>query len=205
MPRRDDGAIRERGAGGRQGRRVWRFLALVTILAGLVAPGAAQTPLFGSDPIFDYARNRDVGAIEYLLKKGASIDATNAAGETVLIIAAGNGDLAMVEVALANRARVDHEDKFGKTALSWAAERGHVPVVETLLGAGADINHQTQDGLTPTMLAVRSNRLAALRVLLKRKADLTVQDYTGRSALGWARAGRDRRAQSMLERAGARD
>jgi hypothetical protein len=41
--------------------------------------------------------------------------------------------------------------------------------------------------------------------LLKHKPDLTLLDYTGRSALGWARAARDRRAQTMLERAGAHD
>jgi hypothetical protein len=55
------------------------------------------------------------------------------------------------------------------------------------------------------MLAVRFNRLGALRALLQRKPDLTLLDYTGRSALGWARDSRDRRAESMLKRAGARD
>jgi uncharacterized protein len=111
----------------------------------------------------------------------------------------------MVDLALDRGARVDREDNFGKTALCWAAERGQVPVVERLLAAHADVNHQTQEGLTPVMFAVRSNRLAVLRVLLKGKVDLSLLDYTGRSALGWARTARDRRAETMLVRAGAKD
>ena len=180
------------------------FLAGVLFLACLAGPLSAQG-VFDPDPIFDYARNRDIGAVDYFLKKGASIDEANPAGETVLSIAAGNGDLAMVELALANGAQLDREDKFGKTALSWAVERGHIPVVERLLDGGADINRQTKDGLTPVMLAIRSNRLAVLQVLLKRRADLSLLDYTGRGAMGWARDARDRRAETMLRRAGARD
>ena len=35
------------------------------------------------------------------------------------------------------------------------------------------------------------------------RPDLTLQDYTGLSAAGWARNGRDRRIAEMLRRAGA--
>jgi cytohesin len=184
--------------------RAWLMAAAVFLSSALAGPLAAQG-LFDGNPMFDYARNRDVGAVEYFLKKGANIDEATFDGETVLTIAAGNGDFELVEVALAHGARISHEDKYGKTALSYAAERGHAPVIEKLLEAGADINHQTQDGLTPVMLAVRFDRLSALRVLLKHKPDLTLLDYTGRSALGWARQSRDRRTESMLKRAGAAD
>jgi len=198
------GPNRRIAAGSRQAPRFAGLLAVALALGVLAAPLRAQG-LFDADPIYDYARNRDVGAVDYLVKKGAKIDEANPAGETVLLIAAGNGDLAMVELALRYGARVDREDKFGKTALAWAVDRGHVPVVEKLLAAGADINHQSQDGLTPVMLAARSNHLAVLQVLLKHKPDLSVLDYTGRGALGWARASRDPRGEAMLQRAGARD
>ena len=187
------------------GRARLAGLVAAILFLSVLAPPVAALGLFESNPIFDYARNGDTGAVDYFLKKGANIDVANPAGETVLIIGAQIGNLEMVDLALDHGARVDREDKFGKTALSWAAERGQVPVVERLLTARADIDHQTQEGLTPVMFAVRSNRLAVLRVLLKNKADLSVLDYTGRSALGWARASRDRRAETMLVRAGAKD
>jgi ankyrin repeat protein len=200
--------ILRRAGGYRLGRTAGRTLA--AFLGGLavlfaVSGAAVGQGLFDADPIYGYARNGDIGAIRYLLKKGASVDTPSPSGETILMIAAGNGDLAMVDVALNNGARADREDKFGKTALCWAVERGHSPVAERLLKAGANINHQTQDGLTPVMLAVRANQLSMLQLLLRRKPDLTVLDYTGRGALGWARESRDNRAESMLRRAGAKD
>lgn len=185
-----------------EGRRRWIFSAAVLLILGLSPPLAAQG-LFEGDPIFDYARNGDVGAIAYLLKKGASVNGADPSGATILSIAAGNGDLEMVELAIANGARPGHEDKIGRTALFWGVESGRPEVVERLLDAGADIDHQTQDGLTPVMAAVRSNRLAVLQSLLRRKPDLTLLDYTGRSALGWALTSRDSRAAGMLRRVGA--
>ncbi len=62
-----------------------------------------------------------------------------------------------------------------------------------------------KEGLTPLMLAVRQDRAAVVQLLLRHKPNLTVLDYTGRSALGWARTGRDRRLETMLVRAGAQD
>jgi ankyrin repeat protein len=109
----------------------------------------------------------------------------------------------MVELALKSGARVDREDKIGRTALFWAVESGNPEVVDALLEAGADINHQARDGLTPVMAAVRANQLAVLQRLLGNNPDLSVLDYTGRSALNWARNNRDRRAERMLRRAGA--
>lgn len=172
------------------------------VSAFLVNPLAAQL-LFEEDPIFYYARNGDSGAVEYLLKKGAAVDSVDSSGSTVLSIGAGNGDLEMVELAVKSGARIDREDKIGRTALFWAVESGNPEVVDALLKAGADIDHQTRDGLTPVMAAVRSNKLAVLQRLLGKKPDLSVLDYTGRSALGWARNSRDRRAEGMLRRAGA--
>lgn len=179
---------------------ILRAASIVGVL--LVNPLSAQT-LFQEDPIFDYAKNGDSGAVAYLLKKGTSVDSVDVSGNTVLSIGAGNGDLAMVELALKSGARVDREDKIGRTALFWAVESGNPEVVDALLEAGADINHQARDGLTPVMAAVRANQLAVLQRLLGNNPDLSVLDYTGRSALNWARNNRDRRAERMLRRAGA--
>lgn len=180
------------------------LIVALTIAVSLPNPLAAQA-LFESEPIFEYAKNGDVGAVDYLLKKGASVDSADPSGLTILSIAAGNGDGPMVRLALDNGARVDREDKIGRTALFWAIENGNPDVVEQLLNAGADINHQTRDGVTPVMAAVRSNRLAVLQVLLRADPDLSIRDYTGRDALGLARDSRDRRAEGMLRRAGAAD
>lgn len=193
-------------ASWRRGFAGLRPFLLAVALGGLATTAAyADQSLFEAAPVFDYARNGDSGAVSYLLKKGTPVDLVSPDGYTVLTIGAAKGDLEIVDMALENGARVNREDSFGKTALGWAADHGHVAVADRLLQAGADIDHQTHDGLTPLMLAVRSNRLAMVQFLLRKKPDLTLLDYTGRSALGWARIGRDRRAEAMLRRAGARD
>jgi ankyrin repeat protein len=193
------------------GRRAHRMALLgparLAAILGLVlfawaGDACAQSGL-GMSPIFDYAASGNASAVDYLLKTGTPVDMVNSDDETVLMIAAMNGHLDVLDVAIAARARIDHEDRFGKTALSWAAARGHHTVVERLLKHGADVNHQTREGMTPLMLAVRSDRATVVRLLLRSKADIALQDYTGQTAAGWARSGRDRRIDEMLRHAGA--
>ena len=172
------------------------------LLSAPMMPAKAQNLLDGN-PLFDYARNGDAGAIDYLIKKGANIGEATPTGETVLHIGAANGHFEVVELALQQGARVDLEDRGGNTALTRATAQGYTAIVERLLEAGANLNHQTGEGMTPVMLAVRLNRLSTLQSLLDRRPDLEVLDYTGRSALDWARDARDRRAENMLRRAGA--
>lgn len=173
------------------------------LLVSAWTPPAKAQGLLDENPLFAYARSGDVGAVDYLLKKGAKIGETTPSGETVLHIAAAAGRFGIVELALEQGARADSEDDAGNTPLTRATEGGHTAIVERLIEAGADLNHQTGEGMTPVMLAVRLNRLATLQSLLDRRPDLEVLDYTGRSALDWALDGRDRRAESMLRRAGA--
>lgn len=188
-----------------QTRRPLKVLFAAAASLVLLAGHAAADQQLGVNPIFSDAENDDVEAIRYLLSKDRSVDEENSAGETVLGIAAADGYLDLVELAINNGATIDHEDQYGKTALCWAAERGHPAVVKRLIKAHADINHQTREGLTPLMLAIRRDRAPVVRLLLRYKPDLTVLDYTGRGALGWARAGRDHRLATMLVQAGAAD
>ena len=177
-------------------------VAACLLLTAWVLPAKAQG-LLDENPFFAYARDGDVGAIDYMLKRGAKISESTPKGETILHIAAAGGHFGIVELALEQGARVDLEDDAGNTALTRATEGGHTAIVERLIEAGADLNHQTGEGMTPVMLAVRLNRLSTLQSLLDRRPDLDVLDYTGRSAMDWALNGRDRRAESMLRRAGA--
>jgi ankyrin repeat protein len=186
-------------------RRRRAFLIATGAFLMLLAGNVAADQQLGINPIFGYAENGDTAAVGYLLGKGQSVEDENLGGETVLNIAAADGHLDMVELAISNGGRIDHPDHYGKTALCWAAERGHYAVVERLIKGRADIDHQTQEGLTPLMLAIREDRAAIIQLLLGHKPNLTVLDYTGRGALGWARAGRDRRLETMLVRAGAKD
>ncbi len=182
----------------------WRVVCLAAVLM-FAASGIAPAQLAGPSPIYDLARAGDVGGVEYLLRKGYNIDSPSGDGETVLIAGAAGGHVAVVELALAEGARIDRQDTFGRSALSRGAEGGHFAVVERLLEKKADIDIQTREGLTPLMLAVKGRYISVVQLLLRYRPDLTVLDYTGRSAMGWARENRDRRIETMLRRAGARN
>lgn len=185
-------------------RRRW-CAAMLAVMLLVVGPDLATAQLAGPNPIYDLARAGDVGGIEYLLNKGYNINSPASDGETVLIAGATGGHVAVVELALAQGARIDEQDDYGRSALSRGAEGGHFAVVERLLEKKADINIQTSDGLTPLMLAVKGRHISVVQLLLRYRPDLTVRDYTGRSALGWSWELRDRRIETMLRRAGARD
>ena len=83
-----------------------------------------------------------------LLDVGASTDARNDQGQTLLMVAAKEG---ATECAMALLARVGDEvnaqDDDGFTALHLAAYHGHHQVVSFLVHAGAD----------PTLVRVRSH------------------------------------------------
>ena len=85
----------------------------------------------------------------YLLQRGAEIDARNAGGLSALHAAAyaGHGDI--VALLLAKGANVnDAANHFGVTPLHLAAEENHLAVVELLLKHGADPSAVERNGYT---------------------------------------------------------
>lgn len=91
--------------------------------------------------IFDCARDGSNGATEELahyLAKGLTPDMTNAAGDTLLLLAAYHQQHANVALLLEHGAEVDRVNDKGQTALAAAVFRDDAELVTTLLAAGAD-------------------------------------------------------------------
>lgn len=70
--------------------------------------------------------------VKLLLEHGANIEATNAEGETALIIATKKGQLACVKLLLDHGANVHTKNKNGYTALDWAIGRGYAEIIHLL-------------------------------------------------------------------------
>jgi len=92
-----------------------------------------RTPLMAS------AMNGKIDVMMLLLKKGASLEATDDYGNTALITAATEGQTEAVRVLLRKGANINVEGAMGETALASAAEEGKTDVVQVLLDNGADI------------------------------------------------------------------
>lgn len=79
--------------------------------------------------------------VEYLLDKGANVNADNGRGTTVFMyaksVAAKSGDFRTMERLVSAGAQLNARDRFGKTALDYADDLGCRSVVEFMEANGA--------------------------------------------------------------------
>jgi len=114
---------------------------------------------------------RDSSRIEYLLKRGARIDARDTEQQTPLIVAAKGGDLSVMNGLLEYKANPNAKDNDGWTAAMHAV-RSNEPKVFRLLGKHkADFNLFNKEGVTALAMAVNDNKANAAVAMLDNKAN----------------------------------
>jgi len=170
-------------------------------LAVPAPPAVAQTELTAGDPVHRAVAEGNVEQIRLLVSRGTRLDTRDAQDRTPLMMAALQGRSDIVTALLAGRVNLDARDRAGATPLYRAAEAGHAEIVAALLGRGARVDQDTRDGMTPLMAAARFGHLEAVRALLGAGADPRRADFSGRSALDWAREGRSRAVTDALSAA----
>ena len=74
-----------------------------------------------------------------------------------------------------------------------------------LLKRNAKPNAQTRQGVTALMVASRLGYAEVVRALLDKKADPNTPDFTGRTALAYARQSGRATIEAMLRRAGGHE
>lgn len=78
------------------------------------------------------ALNGHIDVVEFLVAKGADVNAKNKSNATPLHFAALVGQKGVVEILLANGADIHAKDNNGKTPLDMAAQKDHKVVVDLL-------------------------------------------------------------------------
>lgn len=101
----------------------------------LVEAGA-DVNLYGWPPLIYAAFNGHAAVVDYLLKKGAEINATTANGSTALLFAARFGHIEVVEVLLQNKADPNIANERGATAIDWALKTDNTDIADLLRKAG---------------------------------------------------------------------
>ncbi|MDO9051850.1 MAG: quinoprotein dehydrogenase-associated putative ABC transporter substrate-binding protein [Methylotenera sp.] len=113
---------------------------------------------------------RDNTRIEYLLKRGAKIDAKDTEGQTPLMVAAKSGDLSVLNGLLEYKADPNAQDNDGWTAAMYAV-KSNEPKIFRLMGKHkADFNLTNKDGVTALAMAVNDNKANAAVAMLDNNA-----------------------------------
>jgi ankyrin repeat protein len=88
--------------------------------------------------LFQAAREGDTGLLRGYLGAGAPAGMTNAAGDSLLMLAAYHGHAETVQLIVKHGGDVNAANDRGQTPLAGAAFKGYTDVARVLLDAGAD-------------------------------------------------------------------
>ena len=143
--------------------------------------------------------------VDFLLKKGADVNASGQYGRSALLTAFRNRKLglAAIEKLIKAGADINHQDEDGRQALHYAAANNLV-YTKFLLEKNADINAQTREKETPLIVATRYNRKGIVKYMLGYTPDLNITDKQGKTALNYAREGDFSDIAKMLVEKGAK-
>jgi hypothetical protein len=118
--------------------------------------------------------------------RALDVNATNASGETPLMMAALRGELDWARRLLERGAKVSQD---GWSPIHYAATGPQSTVVALLLDRGAPIDAKSPNGSTPLMMAARYGAEANVDLLLARGADAKRRNDLDLDAADFARQG----------------
>ncbi|MDP3306772.1 quinoprotein dehydrogenase-associated putative ABC transporter substrate-binding protein [Methylotenera sp.] len=123
---------------------------------------------------------RDNTRIEYLLKRGAKVNAKDTEGQTPLMVAAKSGDLSVLNGLLEYKADSNAQDNDRWTAAMYAV-KSNEPKIFRLMGKHkADFNLTNKDGVTALAMAVNDNKANAAVAMLDNNANPDFAMGTGK-------------------------
>ena len=117
---------------------------------------------------------------EYLISKGANINAKNVLGNYIIHSASEGGLLPIVQY-LIEKQKIDINIKGDEeiTPLHCACKKGHLQVVEYLISKGADIEATNEDGWTPLHYALWYGQSDIENYLVSKGANQKARDNNG--------------------------
>jgi ankyrin repeat protein len=134
----------------------------------------------------EFARKGDTAGLSALIKGGLAVDAQDAKGNTLLMLAAYHGKAETVAMLLKARATVDLRNAKGQTPLGGVAFKGYVDIATLLLDAGAD-PVADQDGSTPADFATLAGKTEILALLQARRDQAAKPTRWYSKLIGWFR------------------
>jgi ankyrin repeat protein len=134
----------------------------------------------------ELARKGDAAGLAALLKAGQVVDARDAMGNTLLMLASYHGRAEVVKLLLKSGATVDLRNEKGQTPLGGVAFKGYAEIATLLLDAGAD-PLADQGGQTPVDYATMFGRQEILVLLRERRGAAAKPTRWFSKLIGWIR------------------
>ena len=138
------------------------------------------------DAAADLARNGDAVGLVAMIKDGLAVDARDAKGNTLLMLASYHGRAEVVKLLLKSGATVDLRNDKGQTPLGGVAFKGYVEIATLLLDAGAD-PVADQGGSTPADFATLAGKTEILALLQARRENAAKPTRWFSKLIGWMR------------------
>ena len=126
------------------------------------ATGPDDETLALAHALFDAAREGNTELLRGYLNAGAPATLTNAAGDSLLMLAAYHGHEEAVQLILHHGADVNAANDRGQTPLAGAVFKGYTGVARVLLDAGADPDAGTPTAREAASMFARSEIQALL-------------------------------------------
>ena len=124
--------------------------------------GPDEETLALAHKLFDAARQGDSGLLVGYLAAGAPATLTNAAGDTLLMLAAYHGHADTVRLILQHGGDANGANDRGQTPLAGAVFKGYTEVARALLDAGADPDAGPPSARAAAQMFERQDILALL-------------------------------------------
>ncbi len=144
---------------------------------------------------------RDNPRIEYLLKRGAKVDARDTDNQTPLMVAAKSGDLSVINGLLAYNAKPNLQDNDGWTAAMHAVKLNEPKIFRLLGKYKADFNVLNKDHMSALAMAVFDNKANAVVAMLDNNAnpDLAMGSAKYNALMLAVKKGNQQLAQTLLQ------
>lgn len=163
------------------------------VVKRLVDAGESVNPPAGwRTPLIAAALHSRIAVMEYLLSKGAEVDARDRLGRSALWAAVWGDQPEAFRLLLSKGADVDVSAKTGDPLLFMAVEGGRLEMARELIARGATVDRKSQNplwkGYTPLQRAVTLRNAALVTLLIEKGADREAKNDKGQTAADLAAA-----------------
>jgi len=158
---------------------------------------------FGCTPLHWAALAESTEVADFLIDKGADVNAKGAVDITPLLAARG---FPMIKLLVSRGADIQAQRRFQRmTKLHMVCTEKDKDVVEFLINKGAQVDRKNRRGQTPLWLAASCGRKEIVELLIKKGADINVSNNQGLTLLTMAKQQKHTEVVNILRQHGAKE